>query len=128
MAGRGTDIKLHPDVKAAGGLHVIGLQRHDSGRVDRQLVGRCARQGDPGSAQFILCLQDPLLRKHAHLQASKLRLKRRHRDEPIRSRAAAKLFQKIQRRVELQHRAMRISLIRHNQATTAMLGLPDYMS
>jgi preprotein translocase subunit SecA len=128
MAGRGTDIKLHEDVKAAGGLHVIGLQRHDSGRVDRQLVGRCARQGDPGSAQFILCLQDPLLRKHAHREASRLRLRRRRRDQPVTASAAPRLFRRVQRQVEGEHRRSRISLIQHNQSITAMLGVPDYMT
>jgi preprotein translocase subunit SecA len=61
MAGRGTDILLHEDVKRQGGLHVIGTQRHSSSRIDRQLVGRCARQGDPGSARFFLGLEDEIL-------------------------------------------------------------------
>ena len=61
MAGRGTDIALGNGVAELGGLHVIALSRNDSGRVDRQLYGRCARQGDPGSAEAILSLQDPAL-------------------------------------------------------------------
>jgi len=61
MAGRGTDIKLGPGVAEAGGLHVLGTERHDARRVDRQLAGRCGRQGDPGSCQFFLCLEDELL-------------------------------------------------------------------
>jgi preprotein translocase subunit SecA len=61
MAGRGTDIKLDPGVAELGGLHVILSERHESGRIDRQLVGRCARQGDPGRAEAILSLEDPLL-------------------------------------------------------------------
>ena len=61
MAGRGTDIKLAPGVAELGGLHVILSERHESGRIDRQLVGRCARQGDPGRAEAILSLEDPLL-------------------------------------------------------------------
>ncbi|MDD5261289.1 MAG: hypothetical protein PHD76_05505 [Methylacidiphilales bacterium] len=64
MAGRGTDIKLGPGVAEAGGLHVIATERHESGRIDRQLSGRAGRQGDPGSARFILCLEDDLLKKH----------------------------------------------------------------
>ena len=63
MAGRGTDISLSKTVAALGGLHVIALGRNDSKRVDRQLYGRCARQGDPGSAEAILSLQDPTLVK-----------------------------------------------------------------
>lgn len=62
MAGRGTDIKLTPEVKAAGGLAIIGTERHESRRVDRQLRGRAGRQGDPGSSQFFVSLEDPLMR------------------------------------------------------------------
>jgi preprotein translocase subunit SecA len=62
MAGRGTDIKLPPEVKAAGGLAIIGTERHESRRVDRQLRGRSGRQGDPGSTQFYVSLEDDLMR------------------------------------------------------------------
>jgi preprotein translocase subunit SecA len=61
MAGRGTDIKLGPGVAENGGLHVIGTERHEAERIDRQLIGRAGRQGDPGSAQFMLSLEDQLL-------------------------------------------------------------------
>ena len=63
MAGRGTDIKLSPEVKKAGGLAIIGTSRHDSRRVDRQLRGRAGRQGDPGSSCFYISLEDDLMRK-----------------------------------------------------------------
>src|SRR5438094_4664353 len=62
MAGRGTDIKLGPGVPDAGGLHVIGTERHEARRIDRQLRGRCARQGDPGSSRFYVSLEDDLMR------------------------------------------------------------------
>ena len=62
MAGRGTDIKLSPEVKAAGGLAILGTERHESRRVDRQLRGRAGRQGDPGSSQFFVSLEDDLMR------------------------------------------------------------------
>lgn len=62
MAGRGTDIKLGPGVGELGGLHVIGTERHESRRIDRQLRGRCARQGDPGSSHFFIGLEDDLMR------------------------------------------------------------------
>jgi preprotein translocase subunit SecA len=65
MAGRGTDIKLAADVVALGGLHVILTEFHESKRIDRQLFGRCARQGDPGSHEAIVSLQDDLFRRHA---------------------------------------------------------------
>ena len=64
MAGRGVDIRLGDGVAALGGLHVIGTNRHESGRIDRQLRGRAGRQGDPGSSQFFVSLQDPLLVKY----------------------------------------------------------------
>ncbi len=62
MAGRGTDIKLTPESKKAGGLAIVGTERHESRRVDRQLRGRAGRQGDPGSSQFFVCLEDNLMR------------------------------------------------------------------
>ncbi len=62
MAGRGTDIKLGPGVAEAGGLHVMGTERHEARRIDRQLRGRCARQGDPGSSHFFISLEDDLMR------------------------------------------------------------------
>jgi preprotein translocase subunit SecA len=65
MAGRGTDIKLAPEVAAKGGLHVILTEFHESARVDRQLFGRAARQGDPGSAEAIVCLEDELFKRYA---------------------------------------------------------------
>jgi preprotein translocase subunit SecA len=66
MAGRGTDIKLGRGVAELGGLHVIASERHESGRVDRQLFGRSGRQGDPGSAQAFVSMEDELLRRHLH--------------------------------------------------------------
>ncbi|MDX6765363.1 MAG: preprotein translocase subunit SecA [Candidatus Methylacidiphilales bacterium] len=62
MAGRGTDIKLGPGVSEIGGLHVVGTERHEARRIDRQLRGRCARQGDPGSSQFYISFEDDLMR------------------------------------------------------------------
>jgi preprotein translocase subunit SecA len=64
MAGRGTDIRLGAGVADAGGLHVISTERHESGRVDRQLFGRAGRQGDPGSAQAFVSMEDELVRRH----------------------------------------------------------------
>src|SRR5215831_17489146 len=62
MAGRGTDIKLGPGVADLGGLHILGTERHESRRIDRQLRGRSGRQGDPGSTRFFLSLEDDLMR------------------------------------------------------------------
>ncbi len=80
MAGRGTDIKLGRGVAEIGGLHVIAAERNESGRIDRQLFGRCARQGDPGSAQAIVSLEDEFICRYAtHLAGH---LKRRHAQAP----------------------------------------------
>jgi preprotein translocase subunit SecA len=62
MAGRGTDIKLGPGIREAGGLHIVGTERHESRRIDRQLRGRAGRQGDPGSSRFYISLEDDLMR------------------------------------------------------------------
>ncbi|MCH7691483.1 MAG: preprotein translocase subunit SecA, partial [candidate division Zixibacteria bacterium] len=62
MAGRGTDIRLGEGVKEAGGLHIVGTERHESRRIDRQLRGRSGRQGDAGSSRFFLSLEDDLMR------------------------------------------------------------------
>jgi preprotein translocase subunit SecA len=72
MAGRGTDIKLTPEVKAAGGLAIIGTTRHESRRVDRQLRGRAGRQGDPGSSVFYVSLEDDLMRKFGSERIAKV--------------------------------------------------------
>ncbi len=72
MAGRGTDIKLSEKVKTAGGLAIIGTERHDSRRVDRQLRGRSGRQGDPGSSQFYVSLEDKLMRLFGSERIAKL--------------------------------------------------------
>jgi preprotein translocase subunit SecA len=72
MAGRGTDIKLGPGIAELGGLHVIGTERHESRRTDRQLRGRCARQGDPGSSHFFISLEDDLMRLFGSDRISKI--------------------------------------------------------
>ncbi len=72
MAGRGTDIKLGEGVKEAGGLAIIGTERHDSRRVDRQLRGRAGRQGDPGSSQFFVALEDDLMRMFGSERIAKI--------------------------------------------------------
>src|SRR5262249_58029109 len=77
MAGRGTDIKPTPEVVALGGLHVLGTERHEARRIDRQLAGRSGRQGDPGSCQFFMCLEDELLEGLGPVRREKLKKKGR---------------------------------------------------
>jgi preprotein translocase subunit SecA len=115
MAGRGTDIKLHEDVLAAGGLHVLATEMHSSSRIDRQLVGRCARQGDPGSCQFWLSLDDELLRVLTPAVRSRLRRgarPNRHAQLPQRW---VGVFHRAQRRLERLHRKQRKDLLKQKK-------------
>src|SRR5439155_6713072 len=77
MAGRGTDIKPADEVLLAGGLHVLGTERHEALRIDRQLSGRSGRQGDPGTAQFFVSLEDELLEGLGHRRQEALKRKGR---------------------------------------------------
>ena len=83
MAGRGTDIKLTDDTKTAGGLAIIGTERHDSRRVDRQLRGRAGRQGDPGSSQFYVSLEDDLMRLFSSDRVSKMMDRMGHQEGDV---------------------------------------------
>ncbi|MGN6370659.1 MAG: DEAD/DEAH box helicase [Phycisphaerae bacterium] len=115
MAGRGTDIKLAPEVLGMGGLHVIGTQRHESRRVDNQLVGRCGRQGDPGSAVFFLSLEDPIL-QHLFKRKALLQLRRRSHGswgKEIRSVKIRRLFERAQLKVESLHFRQRQQLMEY---------------
>ena len=101
MAGRGTDIKLTPETKAAGGLYIIGTERHESRRIDNQLRGRSGRQGDPGASKFFLSLEDDLMRIFGSDRAKglmeKMGLKE---DEPIEAKILSNQIAKAQKRVE----------------------------
>ena len=108
MAGRGTDIKLGEGVAEVGGLHVIGSERHESRRIDRQLRGRCSRQGDPGSSQFFISLEDKLMRLFGSQRLSgimqRLGLKE---GEVMEHKWLNRSVETAQRRVEQQHFAVR---------------------
>ncbi len=101
MAGRGTDIKLTPEALAAGGLHVIATELHEAGRIDRQLYGRCARQGDPGSVEVHASLEDELVVRYGGAFA---KLAARALSDP---RAGRLLFRLSQKRAEHVHGLMR---------------------
>jgi preprotein translocase subunit SecA len=111
MAGRGTDIKLTADALAVGGLFVLATERHESRRVDLQLVGRCARQGDPGVAQFFLSLEDALLVRHRPLLAERLRVRFASSTGPLPA-WVARRFGAVQVAVERRHRRERMKLVR----------------
>jgi preprotein translocase subunit SecA len=100
MAGRGTDIKLGQGVAERGGLHVIATERHEAGRIDRQLFGRCARQGDPGTCQAVVCLEDELVRRHALHLAASLRARYGKTDREVTSVLTRHAFRMGQRRAE----------------------------
>jgi preprotein translocase subunit SecA len=102
MAGRGTDIKIPPTIAAVGGLHVIGTERHEARRIDRQLAGRCARQGDPGYCQFFVSLQDEIIEAFGEKPAIRLRLKYKNRGE-LTSTSMRRLVLTAQARKERQH-------------------------
>jgi preprotein translocase subunit SecA len=101
MAGRGTDIKINDAVKAAGGLAIIGTERHDSRRVDRQLRGRAGRQGDPGSSQFYISLEDKLMRLFQSERIAKLMDGMGHQEgEVIQHKMVTKSIERAQKKVE----------------------------
>ena len=101
MAGRGTDIKLSPEVKAAGGLAIIGTERHDSRRVDRQLRGRSGRQGDPGSSLFYVSLEDNLMRLFGSERIARLMDKLGHKEgDVIEHSIMTKRIETAQKKVE----------------------------
>ena len=113
MAGRGTDIKLQAGATDAGGLHVILTERHEAGRIDRQLAGRCARQGDPGSFEAMVALEDPLLDAYRALSTNwlpKLPLQR-----GIGRLIALALIRAAQTRAERLHSRVRKDLLKNDQ-------------
>ncbi len=115
MAGRGTDIKLSPEVKAAGGLAIIGTERHDSRRVDRQLRGRAGRQGDPGSSIFYISLEDKLMRLFGSERIASLvdRLGMKD-DEALESPMLSSAIEKAQKKVEENNFGVRKRLIEYD--------------
>jgi preprotein translocase subunit SecA len=114
MAGRGTDVKLHPQVRASGGLHVIIAEINESARIDRQLAGRCGRQGDPGSISVHLSLQDNLAQRYLPGWLRQM-LRVLHRVAPaLSARAARPAFAWAQRRAEADAFARRFSVLRHD--------------
>ncbi len=102
MAGRGTDIKLGDGVAQVGGLHVIGTERHEARRIDRQLAGRCARQGDPGQAQFFISLDDEIIEAFGENHAKRVR-KRLGGNGELTSLRMRRYFVAAQRKKERQH-------------------------
>jgi preprotein translocase subunit SecA len=112
MAGRGTDIKLAPGVAESGGLHVIATELNDSGRIDRQLFGRCARQGDPGSCEAILAIEEDLVKSFFPLAEARFRDQR-----SLPASLGKTIFRIAQWRAERSH----------SKARRELLDLDDYL-
>jgi len=115
MAGRGTDIKLSEDVKSAGGLAIIGTERHDSRRVDRQLRGRAGRQGDPGSSQFYVSLEDNLMRLFGSERVAKMMDRMGLKEgEMIQHSMISKSIERAQKKVEENNFGIRKRLLEYD--------------
>ena len=120
MAGRGTDIKLGEGVKEAGGLAIIGTERHDSRRVDRQLRGRSGRQGDPGSSQFFVSLEDDLMRKFGSDRIAKLMDRMGLKEgEVITHSMVSKSIERAQKKVEENNFGVRKRLLEYDDVMNA---------
>jgi len=115
MAGRGTDIKLGEGVKEAGGLAIVGTERHESRRVDRQLRGRAGRQGDPGSSQFFVSLEDNLMRLFGSERIAKLMDKMGYEDgEVLQHKMITNSIERAQKKVEENHFGTRKRLLEYD--------------
>ncbi len=120
MAGRGTDIKLSDEVKKAGGLAIVGTERHDSRRVDRQLRGRAGRQGDPGSSQFYVSLEDNLMRLFGSERIAKMMDKMGLKEgEVIQHSMISKSIERAQKKVEENNYGIRKRLLEYDDIMNA---------
>lgn len=120
MAGRGTDIKLSDEVKAAGGLAIVGTERHDSRRVDRQLRGRAGRQGDPGSSQFYVSLEDNLMRLFGSERIAKMMDRMGLKEgEVIQHSMISKSIERAQKKVEENNFGVRKRLLEYDDVMNA---------
>jgi len=120
MAGRGTDIKLGPGVKEAGGLAIIGTERHESRRVDRQLRGRAGRQGDPGSSQFFVSLEDNLMRLFGSERIASIMDRLGHKEgEVLQHGMISKSIERAQKKVEENNFGIRKRLLEYDDVMNA---------
>ncbi len=122
MAGRGTDIKLGRGVAKLGGLHVIAVERNESGRIDRQLFGRGARQGDPGSAQAIISLEDEFVSRYTKGLVAYLKRRFAVTDKDISSSFTRGVFRLAQLRAERLALRQRKSVMRTDHWLDEQLG------
>jgi preprotein translocase subunit SecA len=119
LAGRGTDIELHDDVRQRGGLHVIVTECQTSGRMDRQLIGRCARQGDPGSAEILVSAEDTLVAQYGPWLANAL-CREADQNAEVHADFSSQLY-RIQAAAERQQYAARVNMLRRDIARDSLL-------
>ena len=122
MAGRGTDIRLAPGVAELGGLHVLSTVRHDSRRIDRQLFGRCGRQGDPGSFQVVISLEDEIFHDFFKRRIAAVRRLFPHEGKPLPAWLGDRLVGYAQNSAERQHGRIRRDLLRSDDQLSDMLA------
>jgi preprotein translocase subunit SecA len=122
MAGRGTDIRLAPGVAELGGLHVLATERHDASRIDRQLFGRCGRQGDPGSFQVVMSLEDEIVHEFFKGHAQRLRRFFPESGKPLPARLGSLLVSIAQRSAERHHGRTRRELLRIDDQLSDLLA------
>ena len=128
MAGRGTDIQLASGVAEIGGLHVIATECHEAGRVDRQLFGRCGRQGDAGSYEMVLSLEDELIQTHGpRITSGFVRVMGTEMGSGLRGRLALSLFAFAQYRAERRHAAIRHQLLKSDDRLESTLAFSGKM-
>jgi len=128
MAGRGTDIRLAPGVAERGGLHVLATERHEAGRIDRQLFGRCGRQGDPGSYQAFVSLEDEIVTVNASRVGRWLAVLATRTPGRAGDWMAALVVRRAQRAAERLHSRIRRDLLKHDEqleTTLAFAGRPE---
>jgi preprotein translocase subunit SecA len=129
MAGRGTDIKLGPGVAELGGLHVICTELHDSARIDRQLMGRCGRQGDPGTVRQYMSLDDDVIRTGFGPEMAD-KMEAIGESSPAAAQGYANLLKRAQRKVERRHLRDRFVLLYHEKERKKMqreMGQDPYL-
>jgi preprotein translocase subunit SecA len=127
MAGRGTDIPLADGVAELGGLHVIATCRNEAKRIDRQLYGRCARQGDPGSYQVLLSLEDELVRQNGRPTLINFFRRYATKDNLFHRRLNLIIIRLVQRGIERRHREARRALLQHDRQTGRLLAFSGHM-